>query len=158
VLYFDLRTNQLSRSFVAYPQGEYAIGAIAYSDDGQRVATGKYPNFDGARIDGVWVERKHSLTEANVWDAHSGKMLASLAGEPVPGDMSAGDAPIVRALLWTRSYLAICDDLSVRFWQITAKSSRLVRSDDVSHGCYSLASSSSGIIAAAHDDRVEIYK
>ncbi len=140
VYFYDTKSGALVHSFLAYPTGEYACSALAYSPDGHFIATGKYKNFEGHLVNGVWTEIRASKIGADIWHVSDGKLISSLPGT-IERDGNNYEATPVRALSWSPvdDMLAVGDSGSLRLWRITQSDHTLMLDKRIAHGAYSVS-------------------
>ena len=128
------------RSFVAYP-GDllHYCQSIAFSTDGQLLVTGR-GGMSVGEVDDGWTR---------LWRVSDGVNVARLTG----------GVGFVRTAAWSRDgqNLAVGDDRSLRIWQTSHLPPSLALTKAIRGGCFSLAFSPNGTLAASSNDEVEIY-
>ena len=146
VYVYGVDDGRTLRSFHAFPdivpplKLAPSCSAIAFSPDGQILATGRDSN-DVSETDDGWVR---------LWRVEDGALLARFAG-------GVGDA---RTIAWSPkgNYLVVGDDRSLRLWQIQQmpqQSPDLIKK--IRNNSFSAAFSPSGVLAVSNGAEVVIY-
>jgi WD40 repeat protein len=150
VYVFDLGSGEISRSFIAYPNQEFACGALAFSPDGRFLATGRYKRFN---------IQHENIISVDIWDMETGSIVNRLEGVTSTLNNRRETAP-VSTMAWSRvgNRLAIGDMASLRVWSISEPEPRLLLSREMPLGSYSVAFSRSGLLAATNKDTIYIYQ
>jgi WD40 repeat protein len=148
LIIFDPNTGEQLLAKAAYEEGDYGVGAIAFSPNGSFLATGKDRHSNVSRS---------STTGADIWRASDLSLIASLPGAHEDHGGVANPDP-VRTISWSPSgtLLVVGDDATLWVWNVAQAKPALI--SEVPGAVYSTAFSPSNTLAVAGGDHVDIYQ
>ncbi len=148
VLLFNLPKGTLAKTIIAFPDGHFACGALAFSPDGTLIVVGKEKVINLQKADDV---------VAAIFRVADGQQVSSLTGSTSLIGGHPEPAP-THTLAWSpKGFLAVGDEAGLGVWNMNGARPALTLTRAL-RLLYSTQYSTTGSLAAAYTNEVIIFQ